>query len=114
MLLMCSFGNFRPTIHSVFKIYIQKKKFIFRILIPETKGETLNNHLPHICDETEDMRYIEHVSKVFQLIFFPNEDFFFLLKRDQSWNMVFLIYHRLSDFGEVGVGQQIGTCKKVL
>lgn len=48
-------------IHSFdsFRLFIVLSRFIFRILIAETKDETLSDTLPPICDETEDMRFIE-------------------------------------------------------
>lgn len=50
MLPICSFGSFR--------LFIVLSRFIFRILMPETEGETLSDNLPPICDETEDTRFI--------------------------------------------------------
>lgn len=55
MLPIHSFGSFR--------LFIVLSRFIFRILITETKGETLSDNLPPICDEIEDMRFIEQASK---------------------------------------------------
>lgn len=55
MLPIHSFGSFR--------LFIILSRFVFRTLIPETKGEPLSDNLPPICDETEDMRFIEQDSK---------------------------------------------------
>lgn len=48
---------------SSFRLFIMLLGCMFRILIPKTRVETLNDNLPPICDGTEDTRFIEHISK---------------------------------------------------
>lgn len=56
---------------SSFRLFIVLLRCIFRILIPETKGETLSDNLPPSCDETEDTKFIEHISKCILAHFLP-------------------------------------------